>query len=212
MQASGAVVQSLYRYWYYIIQPVLLTLHWKKDDLYSGCNTSRMYRVYIWNKVRQNHAVIFVTLRKFHSFFCLPYTTRRPVRAEEWKFNITAVRTLYWNTIMRSRPVSCNMLPTGQHNLVIRGEYFMSDLLFCKINLNMFPCQSSETWRRLGNADKIPYVVTPGTCGRGTVTSVSIRHERWTLHHPVQCLRLLWGREGNTYGLSIVIRFSNRST
>ena len=86
----------------------------------------------------------------------------------------------------------------------------MNDLLFCKINLKMFPCQSSETWRRLGNADKVPRIPTLSTCRHGTVTSVPIRHERWTLHHPVQCLRLLWW--GNTHELSIENRFSNRST
>jgi hypothetical protein len=58
MQTSGAVVQS---------HVLLLVLHnttsftniaLKKDDLCSGCNTSRMYKVYTWNKVRQNHAFI----------------------------------------------------------------------------------------------------------------------------------------------------------
>jgi len=98
------------------------------------------------------------------------------------------------------------------HNLVIRGEYFMNDLLLCKKNLKMFPCQSSETRRRLGNAEKVPRIITLITCGRGAVTSVSIRHELWALHHPVQCLRLLWGREGNTHELSIENSFSNRST
>jgi len=72
MQTSGAVVQS---------HVLLLVLHnttsftniaLKKDDLCSGCNTSRMYRVYTWNKVRQNHAFIlwhFVIIT--HSFVLL---------------------------------------------------------------------------------------------------------------------------------------------